>query len=298
MKITLNGKTCFTLGSASVLITEHKEPGIHLKVNNKIHALRNLQDNQINSERYTALNLKDEENRTHSLLMLEHLLAGLVPFTGYKTGLLIEVKKDESAGLKSKNQQIEAPMFDGSAQVVYQEIVKNLGQSQNNPNWNCFEIPNNDISTLSVNNKYGSIDIEASTQFEIEYRWSSKGLEQTYQLKSLDQYTSEVIPARTFIHKDDYDAIVKMGGLEGAEEGQGIIWSVSETSSGLNPQIILHSGGALRFKNEFVRHKVLDLMGDLMLLGGELPRVKLIVKNSGHALNQELVKKLRKYVIS
>jgi UDP-3-O-acyl-N-acetylglucosamine deacetylase len=298
MNITLNGKTCFTLGSASVLISEHTKLGIHIKINTQIHALQNLQDHQITSERYTALHLEDDQAQQHTLLMIEHLLAGLVPFVGSQTGLLLEIKKVPSEVSNNKALEVESPMFDGSAKVVYNEIIKAKNPPENNENCNCFEIPNNDLSTLSVDNKYGIIELQASPNFEIEYTWNSKGLEQTFQLKSLEQYSSEVIPARTFIHKDDYDAIVKMGGLAGAEEGQGIIWSVSEASSDLNPQIILHSGGALRFKNEFVRHKVLDLMGDLMLLGGQLPRVKLIVKNSGHALNQELVKKLRKYVIS
>lgn len=298
MNITLNGKTCFTLGSASVLITEHKKLGLHIKVNNRIHALKNLQDFQITSERYTALHLEDDQAQQYTLLMLEHLLAGLVPFVDPQKGLLIEIKKDPSQVSKNKTLEVEVPMFDGSAKLVYNEIIKARNQPENNENWSCFKIPNNDLNTLSVSDKYGSIDLQSSPNFELEYAWNSNGLEQTFQLKSLEQYSSEVIPARTFIHKDDYDAIVKMGGLAGAEEGQGIIWSVSEASSDLNPQIILHSGGALRFKNEFVRHKVLDLMGDLMLLGGQLPRVKLIVKNSGHALNQELVKKLRKYVIS
>jgi UDP-3-O-acyl-N-acetylglucosamine deacetylase len=140
--------------------------------------------------------------------------------------------------------------------------------------------------------------VAKSDDFELDYTWESNGLTQNFCLNSLSEFITEIIPARTFIHKTDYDSIVKSGGLKGAEEGQGIIWSVSEGIDTPKAQIIVHSGGPLRFKNEFVRHKVLDLMGDLMLLGGELPKVKLKVKNSGHALNQELVKKLRKYVIS
>jgi UDP-3-O-acyl-N-acetylglucosamine deacetylase len=300
MNITLNGKTCFTLGSTNVLISEHPESGLHIKINSQIYAFKNLEDSQLKSERFTALHLKDAQLKKYTVSMLEHLLAGLFLFVRGSKGILIEVKKDGAELFDDKSLEVEVPMFDGSALVVYDEVKKNFEKLSGFQNWQSFEVPEDDktLKSLAVQNKHGQIKVEKAQGFEIEYTWKSKGLKQKYHLKSMDQYIHEIIPARTFIHQEDYNAIVKNGGLCGAEEGQGIIWSVSEASGSLKPQIILHSGGPLRFKNEFVRHKVLDLMGDLMLLGGSLPKVKLMVTNSGHALNQELVKKLRKYVIS
>ncbi|MBV9080950.1 MAG: UDP-3-O-acyl-N-acetylglucosamine deacetylase, partial [Elusimicrobia bacterium] len=50
-------------------------------------------------------------------------------------------------------------------------------------------------------------------------------------------------------------------------------------------------GEALRFKDEFVRHKILDLMGDLMLIGSPI-RARLIAKRCGHGHNVKFMRAL------
>jgi len=59
----------------------------------------------------------------------------------------------------------------------------------------------------------------------------------------------------------------------------------------LDNAIVLGNRGALnglRYRDEFVRHKMLDLVGDLALLGRPI-RAHVIARNGGHALNIELV---------
>jgi UDP-3-O-acyl-N-acetylglucosamine deacetylase len=59
----------------------------------------------------------------------------------------------------------------------------------------------------------------------------------------------------------------------------------------LDNAIVLGNSGplnGLRYRDEFVRHKILDLLGDLALLGRPL-RAHVIARNGGHALNLELV---------
>ena len=48
-----------------------------------------------------------------------------------------------------------------------------------------------------------------------------------------------------------------------------------------------------RMENEAVRHKILDLLGDLALLGFKLPRLRLCIRNGGHALNHLLLERLQ-----
>jgi UDP-3-O-[3-hydroxymyristoyl] N-acetylglucosamine deacetylase/3-hydroxyacyl-[acyl-carrier-protein] dehydratase len=48
----------------------------------------------------------------------------------------------------------------------------------------------------------------------------------------------------------------------------------------------------LRFSNEPVRHKILDLIGDLALVGAAI-KARIVADKSGHRLNVELAKKLR-----
>jgi UDP-3-O-[3-hydroxymyristoyl] N-acetylglucosamine deacetylase len=76
---------------------------------------------------------------------------------------------------------------------------------------------------------------------------------------SRDLYRREVGPARTFGFLREEQAMRNMGLIRGANETNVIVL----TESGVK-------NGPLRFADEFVRHKVLDLMGDLALLGRQI----------------------------
>ncbi|PYY10895.1 MAG: UDP-3-O-[3-hydroxymyristoyl] N-acetylglucosamine deacetylase, partial [Acidobacteria bacterium] len=71
-----------------------------------------------------------------------------------------------------------------------------------------------------------------------------------------DAYESQIAPARTFGFLRDERALRNMGLIRGASEENAIVL----TDSGVK-------NGPLRFRDEFVRHKILDLIGDLALLG-------------------------------
>ena len=95
-------------------------------------------------------------------------------------------------------------------------------------------------------------------------------------------FASEVAPARTFglAHQIDYlrsQGLIKGGSLENA--------LVCSAEGWLNPP--------LRFENEPVRHKLLDLIGDLSLLG-DLPKAHYVAYKASHALHVALAKKLKK----
>jgi UDP-3-O-[3-hydroxymyristoyl] N-acetylglucosamine deacetylase len=94
-------------------------------------------------------------------------------------------------------------------------------------------------------------------------------------------FEREVARARTFCFLRDIERMQAMGLARGGSLDNAIV--VDEFSI-LNPE-------GLRFSDEFARHKVLDAVGDLALLGlpvvGHLTAVK-----SGHALNQALVRKV------
>ncbi len=94
-------------------------------------------------------------------------------------------------------------------------------------------------------------------------------------------FEREIAAARTFCLKSEALVLLAMG------LGRGV---------GLNNILIMGRkgpfGNKLRFKNEPVRHKILDLIGDLYLLGMPV-RAHVIAIKSGHKLNMELVKKLK-----
>jgi UDP-3-O-[3-hydroxymyristoyl] N-acetylglucosamine deacetylase len=96
------------------------------------------------------------------------------------------------------------------------------------------------------------------------------------------EFVQEIAPARTFGFLKDVERMRANGLIKGASLENAVV--VGEHGV-VNP-------GGLRFPDEFVRHKVLDLIGDLALLG--LPLVAQVsAVCAGHAMNFELVRALR-----
>lgn len=93
-----------------------------------------------------------------------------------------------------------------------------------------------------------------------------------------ETYYKEIAPARTIAYEAEIDALKKMGlGLGGTFEN--VI--VYNDEGWLNK---------LRFEDELVRHKILDVVGDLRLAG--IVRGHVIAVKSGHELNAQLAKKI------
>jgi UDP-3-O-[3-hydroxymyristoyl] N-acetylglucosamine deacetylase len=93
-------------------------------------------------------------------------------------------------------------------------------------------------------------------------------------------YLREIAPARTFGSRKDEQAMRAMGLIRGASRDNCIVL----TQEGIeNPP--------LRFRDEFVRHKVLDLIGDLALLGKRILG-NVVADRAGHAMHTALVSKL------
>ena len=106
--------------------------------------------------------------------------------------------------------------------------------------------------------------------------------DQTYQLELSDRsFRREIASARTFGFKRDVERLHRAGLARGGSLANAV---VVDDFNILNPE-------GLRFPDEFVRHKILDALGDLSLLGlpiiGHLHAVK-----SGHALNHQLVRRV------
>lgn len=94
-------------------------------------------------------------------------------------------------------------------------------------------------------------------------------------------YISEIAPARTFTIYEDIEELLKLGKIKGGSLDSAVV---------IKGDKIL-SKEPLRFKDEFVRHKILDIIGDLCVLGIPL-KAHIIAVRPGHSLNAELVKKI------
>jgi UDP-3-O-[3-hydroxymyristoyl] N-acetylglucosamine deacetylase len=94
-------------------------------------------------------------------------------------------------------------------------------------------------------------------------------------------FASSIAPARTFCLLRDVQAMRASGRARGGSLDNAVV---------VGDEGIV--GGALRFRDEFVRHKVLDLIGDLALLGAPL-LAHVVVFKGGHRLHAQLVRRLR-----
>lgn len=117
--------------------------------------------------------------------------------------------------------------------------------------------------------------------FTIEYDDAYLGTQHaTYDIDQ-DVFVKEIAPARTFVLQRDVDALRARGMILGGSLQNAVV---------VQPKGILNQE-PLRFDNEFVRHKILDFIGDLYLLGrpalGHFVSIK-----SGHATNVRFVQRL------
>jgi UDP-3-O-[3-hydroxymyristoyl] N-acetylglucosamine deacetylase len=95
-------------------------------------------------------------------------------------------------------------------------------------------------------------------------------------------YVRQIAAARTFGFLHEAEKMRNMGLIRGASEENAIVL----TKDGV-------SNGPLRFPDEFVRHKVLDLIGDLALLGHQLLG-RVVADRAGHAMHTALVSRILK----
>ncbi len=95
-----------------------------------------------------------------------------------------------------------------------------------------------------------------------------------------DTFTNDIAPARTFGFFEDFEKIRSIGLAKGANFDNVLIY-----------KDMMPWKTQLRFKDECVRHKILDIMGDFLLTGYPI-QGQIIAHNSGHTTNMEALKKL------
>jgi UDP-3-O-[3-hydroxymyristoyl] N-acetylglucosamine deacetylase len=93
-------------------------------------------------------------------------------------------------------------------------------------------------------------------------------------------YAELIAPARTFGFREDEAMLRDMGLIRGATDACAIIIGAGKVQN-----------GPLRFPDEFVRHKVLDLIGDLALAGRRIWG-RVVAERAGHAMHTALVQRL------
>lgn len=118
-------------------------------------------------------------------------------------------------------------------------------------------------------------------EFEIDFPSAAIGRQHLIWQFSPDAYRRDIAPARTFGFVHELDALHKAGLGRGA--------SLENTLAVDGDRVI--NGGLVRFPDEFVRHKILDAIGDLALAGAPIIG-RFEGRRSGHAHNNRLLRAL------
>lgn len=170
----------------------------------------------------------------------------------------------------------EIPIMDGSAlpfvnELIKSEITKKLKTKQ--PIILSRTIKVADGETSLEARPYNGFKVDFMVNFPIvgEQRLVFDG--------ARDDFAKEIAPARTFGYVAELDLLKSRGLAKGAS---------------LENALVIGEDGYLnqpRFPDELVRHKILDLIGDLALLGRPL-QAEIIAVKSGHELNARLVRRI------
>jgi len=177
----------------------------------------------------------------------------------------------------------EPPAMDGSA-LAFAEALLNAGiaekPGQDRPA--AARIPELEFSKGET--RYRASPSSGGLSIELVYEYPHKLVgRQSIKLElTPETYLKEVAPARTFGFSHELEALKAAGLAQGGSLDNAIV--IAETE-------ILAQGG-LRFPDEFVRHKLLDLIGDLALSGLDLSGTRIKAERSGHAGNVNFAKLL------
>jgi UDP-3-O-[3-hydroxymyristoyl] N-acetylglucosamine deacetylase/3-hydroxyacyl-[acyl-carrier-protein] dehydratase len=203
----------------------------------------------------------------------------------------------------------EPPVMDGSSKDFVEALSKAGIVKQDSPR-----------NYLHIDEAVGYTDVERGVDihimpsdqfritFMIDYEFQTLGA----QFTTLDQvekkFATEIAPARTFCFLSEVETLKENGLIKGGNLDNAVVIvdkDIDQTEAatlkklfGINKEISLGANGTLngkelRFANEPVRHKALDLIGDLALLGMPI-QGHVIASKSGHAANVELVKRIKK----
>jgi len=194
---------------------------------------------------------------------IEHLMAALRAFD--IDNVIVEVDGPE------------VPVMDGSA-ASFVFLIEMAGVAVQNAVRE--EIVILKPIEISENEKHVALLPSDESSFCVDISFDDKVIKkQRYDLIfSKEAFKSEISRARTFGFFKDVEKMIELGLMRGGSLDNAIV---------IKDDAVLNEGG-LRFKNEFVRHKLLDAIGDLSLAGAPI-RGRFLGSRTGHDMNNKLL---------
>src|SRR5712672_3418774 len=172
----------------------------------------------------------------------------------------------------------EPPIGDGSAQA-YVDLIKKAGVTAQEEPRKFFDVRD----TMRVESKTGALLVLLpDDKFRISCTQAGPNNQFTQFLSlelTLSIFEREIAPARTFVFYEDVQPLMDKNLIKGGSLENAIV---------VRGEAVL-SKEPLRFADEFVRHKILDIIGDLALVGRRI-RGHVVAVKPGHASNADLAR--------
>ncbi|MEO6694854.1 MAG: bifunctional UDP-3-O-[3-hydroxymyristoyl] N-acetylglucosamine deacetylase/3-hydroxyacyl-ACP dehydratase [Ignavibacteria bacterium] len=204
----------------------------------------------------------------------------------------------------------EPPIMDGSAKDYVETLRKaEIVEQEAKRDYLIIE------DTVHYHDDKNNVDIVAlplkddfRISVMIDYNNPALGVQHTGLFNLQKEFEKEFAPSRTFCFLSEIEFLREQGLIKGGDLDNAIVIVDREASAeellemqkklNIEESIILGSNGTLnnrelRFKNEPARHKLLDLIGDLALIGAPV-KGQILAARPGHKSNVEFTKMLRK----
>jgi len=201
-------------------------------------------------------------NGDFSVSTIEHLMSC---FTAFEIDdAIIEIRGDE------------IPILDGSS-IMIAELISKVGFVEKNIEADFFDLKDDFIYVCGES----FYKVEKSEKFIIDctYEHEYTGKQRFVFEVNEKNYIKEIAPARTFGFDYEIEYLRKNNLIRGGSLENAVV----VTKNGV-------LNGSLRFNDEFVRHKILDLLGDLKLSNLRFRNIKITAKRPSHKGNIGLVK--------
>jgi len=250
--------------------------------------VRAIAENVDTTERGTSL-----KEMNIQIITVEHILASL-----YGLGI-------DNALLELNGPEV--PILDGSSKYFIQTIL-DAGIKEQDYERKYFILK----EKVFFKDEKNGLEIVAypddNFSMDVHIDYNSKILGNQYaSLKNINDFKSEIAQCRTFVFLHELEYLQKNNLIKGGDFDNAIvIMDRKVTQEELDrlallfnkPKVKVKSEGILNnvelyFSNEPARHKLLDLLGDLALLGAQI-KGRIIAKKPGHYINTEFVKILRR----
>lgn len=205
-----------------------------------------------------------------------------------RTGVMLSTVEHLLAALRGSGidnvfievDNLEVPILDGSAEV-FADMIERAGTVAQPLARRALLV--RERVTYEQGNRRISVEPADSYQIDclIDFRHPMIGVQRFAVELNNGTFSREIAPARTFGFTEEIEELQRSNLIRGGSLDNAIV---------LTPDGMLNQTG-LRFRDEFVRHKILDIVGDLALLG--MPILgRVTAERSGHIMHAGLMSKL------